>query len=136
VDLAPRTEQELATLTRDFQKLNENYLALLNKKLDAQMAQKLEERWKGERFRILDPAYLPEQPVSPNRLAFALGGLVAGLAAGLLLAGGAELLDRSVKTARQLQDAIPYPVIAIITHIDGRRAAPARRPAPPRKAAS
>ena len=39
VDLAPRIEQRLATLTRDFQKLNENYLALLNKKLDAQMAQ-------------------------------------------------------------------------------------------------
>jgi len=135
VDRAPRTEQELATLTRDFQKLNENYLALLNKKLDAQMAQKLEERWKGERFRVLDPAYLPEQPFSPNRTLFAGAGLALGLLAGLGLAFGVEFFDRSVKSARQLQAAIPYPVIATITHISGRPGA-ARRPASSRKAAS
>jgi uncharacterized protein involved in exopolysaccharide biosynthesis len=136
VDHAPRTEQELASLTRDFQKLNENYLALLNKKLDAQMAQKLEERWKGERFRILDPAYLPEQPISPNRVLYAAAGAGLGLLAGLALALSAELLDRSVKSARQLQGAIPYPVVATITHID-RGQTPARpRPSPARKAAS
>jgi succinoglycan biosynthesis transport protein ExoP len=135
VDSSPRTEQELATLTRDFQKLNENYLALLNKKLDAQMAQKLEERWKGERFRVLDPAYLPEQAVSPNRTMFAVSGLALGLLAGLGLAFGAEFFDRSVKSARQLQGAIPYPVIATITHITG---SPGTRPrsAATRRAAS
>jgi polysaccharide chain length determinant protein (PEP-CTERM system associated) len=136
VDHAPRTEQELATLTRDFQKLNENYLTLLNKKLDAQMEQKLEERWKGERFRILDPAFLPEQPISPNRLLYAAVGAGLGLLAGLALALAAELLDRSVKTARQLQAAIPYPVVATITHIERGRAAPRARSSSPRKAAS
>src|SRR5262249_38259373 len=67
VEQAPRTEQEMVTLTRDFQKLNENYLALLNKKLDTQLAAKLEQRWQGDRFRILDPANLPEAPFYPNR---------------------------------------------------------------------
>jgi polysaccharide chain length determinant protein (PEP-CTERM system associated) len=136
VDHAPRTEQELASLTRDFQKLNENYLALLNKKLDAQMAQRLEERWKGERFRVLDPAFLPEQPISPNRALYAAAGAGLGLLAGLLLALAAELLDRSVKSARQLQAAIPYPVVATITHIDHARGAPRPRSSPARKAAS
>jgi capsular polysaccharide biosynthesis protein len=100
------------------------------------MEQKLEERWKGERFRILDPAFLPEQPISPNRLLYAAVGAGLGLLAGLALALAAELLDRSVKTARQLQAAIPYPVVATITHIERGRAAPRARSSSPRKAAS
>jgi polysaccharide chain length determinant protein (PEP-CTERM system associated) len=117
VDNAPRTEQELATLTRDFQMLNENYLTLLDKKLDAQMAQRLEERWKGERFRILDPAYLPERPVSPNRRRYAVVGVFLGLLAGLGLALGMELLDTTVKNAEELRTLQDYPVLACIPHI-------------------
>ena len=137
VDEAPRTEQLLSSLTRDYQKLNENYLTLLNKKLDAQMAQKLEERWKGERFRVLDPAYLPEQPVSPDPMLFLLGGVALGLGLGLGLAYVAEFLDRSVKDVDELEDALPYPVLATIPHVR-RGAVPERRPrrgtAPSRKA--
>jgi succinoglycan biosynthesis transport protein ExoP len=117
VDLAPRTEQQLATLTRDFQKLNENYLTLLNKKLDAQMAERAKERWKGERFRILDPAYLPEQPISPNRGRFAVLGVFLGLLAGLGLAFGMELLDPTVKDAEELRKLQGYPILACIPHI-------------------
>ena len=85
--------------------------------------------------RLEDPAYLPEQPFSPNRTLYAGAGLALGLVAGLGLAFGVEFFDRSVKSARQLQAAIPYPVIATITHISGQPGG-ARRPAPPRKAAS
>lgn len=127
VDEAPRTEQLLSSLSRDHQKLNENYLALLNKKLDAQMAQKLEERWKGERFRILDPAYLPEEPISPNATLFLLGGVLLGLAAGLATAFAMELLDHSVKDAEELEAALQHPVLATIPHI-GPRAGTARKP--------
>src|SRR5262249_61138889 len=66
VEETPRTEQELATLTRDYKKLDENYTALLSKQLEAQMSGRLEQRWKGERFRMLDPASLPEKPVFPQ----------------------------------------------------------------------
>src|SRR5262249_60762003 len=52
---APRVEQDIVTLTRDFNKLNENYLPLLNKKLDAQLASKLEQRCQGDAFATLDP---------------------------------------------------------------------------------
>ena len=68
VEETPRTEQELATLTRDYQQLNQNYLDLLRKKMDAQMAERLQDQWKTDNFRILDPAFLPEGP-SPEPLA-------------------------------------------------------------------
>ena len=117
VEGAPRTEQELATLTRDYQKLNENYLSLLNKKLDAQMAEKLEKQWKGERFKVLDPASFPEQPFSPNKKLFVVTGAMAGLCLGFGLALGADLLDHSIRNAAEVERLFAQPVLATIAHI-------------------
>jgi polysaccharide biosynthesis transport protein len=127
VELAPRTEQEIVTLTRDFQKLNENYLALLNKKLDTQLAAKLEQRWQGDRFRILDPANLPEAPFYPNRLLFLLYGIAAGLAVGVGAALLADLFDHSIRTARELEDALPFPILANVPLIVPLHASELRR---------
>ena len=117
VEAAPRAEEDIATLSRDFQKLNENYLALLNRKLDVQMATKIEQRWKGEQFRILDPANLPDLPVSPRLSLFLMGGIVVGLLAGLLASLGAEFLDPSVKSIGELESLLPFPVLAVIPAI-------------------
>jgi len=114
VEQAPRTEEEIQTLSRDFQKLNENYLTLLNKKLEAQMAAKLEQRWKGEQFRILDPANLPEHHIFPNRQLFFAAGLFLGLLAGIGTAVAADFLDHSVKSVRELEQLLPFPVLAVI----------------------
>jgi polysaccharide biosynthesis transport protein len=114
VEQAPRSEQELATLTRDYQKLNESYLALLSKKLDAQIAAKLEKRWKGENFSILDPANLPEHPYSPNRPLLAGVGLLLGLIVGIGGALLAEYMDDTVKDVDDLLAAAPFPVLATI----------------------
>jgi len=117
VEDTPRTEQELSTLTRDYQKLNENYVALLTKQLEAQMAGRLEQRWKGDRFRMLDPASLPEKPYFPKSpLVLGLGaflGLVVGLGASVL----AEYLDPTVKDSQDLQAAQAYPILACIPHL-------------------
>lgn len=114
VEQAPRTEEEIQTLSRDFQKLNENYLTLLNKKLEAQMAAKLEQRWKGEQFRILDPANLPERHIFPNRPLFFAAGVFLGLLAGIGAAVAADFLDHSVKSVRELEQLLPFPVLAVI----------------------
>jgi polysaccharide chain length determinant protein (PEP-CTERM system associated) len=120
VETAPRTEQEIQSLTRDYQKLSENYSALLAKKLDAQMASRLERRSKGEQFRIVDPAFLPVKPSFPDHFTFALGGGLLGLLIGLALAVSADFLDPSVRDVRALESALPFPVVGVIPHI-GRR---------------
>jgi polysaccharide chain length determinant protein (PEP-CTERM system associated) len=117
VEETPRTEQELSTLTRDYEKLNENYTALLSKQLDAQMSGRLEHRWKGDRFRMLDPASLPEKPVFPSPRLFLALGSVLGLCAGLFAAMMAEYLDPTVKDSDVLQAVQGYPVLASIPHL-------------------
>ena len=117
VEETPRTEQELATLTRDYKKLDENYTALLSKQLEAQMSGRLEKRWKGERFRMLDPASLPEKPVFPKPTLFLGLGAVLGLCVGLGAALGAEYLDPTVKDSEVLQAVQGYPILASVPHL-------------------
>ena len=123
VEQAPRTEQELSTLSRDYQKLRENYMSLLNRKLEAQMAEKLEQRWKGQQFRILDPAFVPDRPYYPNRQSFLLVGILAGIVLGLGAAVAVELVDRSIKNVRELETVVPFPLLATLPHVKGPNSA-------------
>src|SRR5262245_28743969 len=117
VEAAPRREQEVLGLMRDYQKLSENYSQLLSKKFDAEMAARLERQQKGQQFRVLDPAYLPASPSFPNRGLFALGGLGLGLVLGVGLAVTVDALDPTIKDAESVRDAFSFPVLAVIPFV-------------------
>jgi succinoglycan biosynthesis transport protein ExoP len=119
VEDTPRTEQELSNMTRDYETLSDNYTTLLAKQMEAQMSGRLEQRWKGDRFRMLDPAHLPEKPDSPKPFRIVGLGFVLGLLLGLGLAVVVEVLDPTIKDAEQLQTLLPYPVLARIPHLPG-----------------
>jgi polysaccharide chain length determinant protein (PEP-CTERM system associated) len=120
VEAAPRREQEVLGLMRDYQKLSENYSALLSKKLDAEMAARLERQQKGQQFRVLDPAYLPEQPSFPNRGMFALFGVGVGIVLGIGLAITVDALDPTIKDAESVRTAFNFPVLAVIPYVKPR----------------
>jgi protein tyrosine kinase modulator len=120
VEAAPRREQEVLGLMRDYQKLSENYSALLSKKLDAEMAARLERQQKGQQFRVLDPAYLPEQPSFPNRGLFALSGVGIGILLGIGLAITVDALDPTIKDAESVRSAFSFPVLAVIPYVKPR----------------
>lgn len=117
VEDTPRTEQELATIARDYQKLNENYVTLFSRQLEAQMSGRLERRWKGDRFRMLDPANLPEKPYSPRALLVLGLGTILGLLAGVGAAVAAESLDATIRDSQDLKSLKAGPVLACIPHL-------------------
>jgi capsular polysaccharide biosynthesis protein len=84
------------------------------------MNAKMEQRWKGEQFRILDPANLAERPFWPRTDLFVVLGLILGLTAGLAVAVGADLLDATVKSVREVEELLPFPVLAVIPSFDAR----------------
>jgi polysaccharide chain length determinant protein (PEP-CTERM system associated) len=117
VELTPRIEGQLYTLERDYNLRRENYDFMLRKNMEAELAERLEHHWQGDLFRVLDPAHVPERPVSPNVALFIMGGLFFGALSGLILAALADYMDHSVKNVRQLEGLMPFPVLATLPHI-------------------
>jgi polysaccharide chain length determinant protein (PEP-CTERM system associated) len=117
IEDTPKREQELVLLTRDYDQLKLSYQSLLDKKMQAQMAENLERRQKGMQFKILDPAVLPEAPVKPDRNKILLIGAVVGLAMGLGLTWFRESLDQSFRTVSDLENYLAIPVLARVPNL-------------------
>ena len=112
VERAPTREQELMILVREYDNMQKNYQSLLDKRLNAQLAENLEKRQKGEQFRILDPANLPATPESPNQPLILLGGLVLGCGLGFGSAFAIELLRPSFRRPEEAESFLGLPILA------------------------
>ena len=123
VDNSPIYEAELATLTRDYDAQKGFYTTLLAKKQDASIAASMEKKEIGDRFKVLEPARLPEKPFKPNRTSVFLIGLGIALALGIGAAAIAELRDTSVYTETDLASRFGIQVLATVPAMGGGRRA-------------
>jgi polysaccharide biosynthesis transport protein len=103
VEQIPAREQELMILVRDYENMKKNYQALLDKRLNAHVAENLEKRQQGEQFRVLDPANLPQKSEKPNRLMIMILGLVGGCGLGVGLAVGLEQLNPTFRRREEVE---------------------------------
>ena len=110
----PIREQELADLNRDYDQSKAFYDQLLSKKNQAIMADKIAREQQGDRFTMQDPPSKPSKPSSPNRFKLGLLGLFAGLAMGLVVAGGAEFMDDRVYDEAIFKQMVPAEVLVEI----------------------
>jgi succinoglycan biosynthesis transport protein ExoP len=125
VENVPRREQEFTELARDYGSTRELYGSLQKRYEEAQLAETMEQRQKGEQFRVVDPAVPNAQPAAPNRLRLlfmTLAGAI-GLAVAAVLA--AEHLDTSFHSVDDLRAFSKAPVLVsiprIVTPRDSRR---------------
>jgi polysaccharide chain length determinant protein (PEP-CTERM system associated) len=112
VEDTPKREQEMILLTRDYETIKTQYENLSKRKIDADIAVNMERKQKGEQFRLLDPAKLPEKPVSPDFSRTLLLSIALGLCLGAGLAFVAEVLDSSYKNPEEVEGDLKFPVIA------------------------
>jgi polysaccharide chain length determinant protein (PEP-CTERM system associated) len=110
----PERETELVELTRDYDTFQRIYTNLLAKSESAKAGADLERRQIGEQFTVLDPARVPERPISPNRPYINGSGALSGLVLGLGLVVLLEYLDRSLRTENDVLDALALPVLALV----------------------
>jgi uncharacterized protein involved in exopolysaccharide biosynthesis len=87
---APSIEREYSALLRDLQGAQVKYQEVRQKQMAAQLAQNLEAEQKGERFTLIEPPLVPEQPASPNRVLILVLGLLLSFAGAI---GGALLVE-------------------------------------------
>jgi polysaccharide chain length determinant protein (PEP-CTERM system associated) len=114
VEAVPGHESELTGLMRDYDTLQKVYSDLLSKKENSQISANLEREQVGEQFKVIDPARLPEEPFSPNRLQIALVAGAMGLFLALAIAGVLEYRDMTLRTEDEIVRTLVLPVIAAI----------------------
>lgn len=117
VEAAPKREQELLSIKRDYDNIRASYSSLLNRKLEADIAVNMERKQKGEQFKIIDVARLPEKPVSPDFRKLFLITTIAGLGLGAGIVFLLEITDRSVRRLDKLEEDVGLPVLAMVPRI-------------------
>jgi len=111
VDESPKREQELLTMNRDYENLKASYSSLLDRKLEADLSVSMEKKQKGEQFKIIDSAKIPEKSVEPNVQKIILMTLFLGLGLGCGLAYLMEVMDTSYRTPEDAEKEMQLPVL-------------------------
>ena len=112
MEQAMQLESRASTLRNQYQTISENLLK-------AQNSARMASEQRAERLSLVEPASLPDRPVSPNRPLLIGAGAAAGLVLGLLLALALELVNRPVRSPRQLEQ-LGLPVIGIVPLIKSK----------------
>jgi polysaccharide chain length determinant protein (PEP-CTERM system associated) len=118
VEAAPRVEQQLVSLQREYDLERSSYGDLTQKKQSALLNEELQRKQGGEQFAVLVPAGLPSEPFKPKPFRVMLMAIAAGFVLGFAAMLGREYLDRSVHDARGLRDEFELPVLAEIPRIE------------------
>jgi polysaccharide biosynthesis transport protein len=125
LDNAPKREQEYLQATRDYQGTRELYATLTKRFEEAELAESMEQRQKGEQFRILDSAVPASEPTAPRRSRLLLISLALSVALGAGAMVLAEVLDTSFHSAAELRAYTTVPLLVniprIVTEADARQ---------------
>jgi uncharacterized protein involved in exopolysaccharide biosynthesis len=106
MEQAMQLENRASTLRNQYQQVSENLLK-------AQNSSRMASEQRAERLSLVEPASLPDQPFSPNRVKLIGGAAAAGLVLGLLLALVTEILAKPVRSPRQVEQ-LGLPIIGVV----------------------
>ena len=117
IEATPQREQELMSLKRDYENMKNSYSSLLNRKLEAEIAVNMEKKQKGEQFRIIDSARLPEKPISPDMNKIFMLSLAAGLGIGGGLIFLLFYLDSSFQKPEDIEAFLGIPILTTLPKV-------------------
>ncbi|MFQ5558975.1 MAG: GumC family protein [Nitrospinota bacterium] len=114
VEETSANEQWLVEIMRDYEISRKNYESILEKKLSARLAESMEKRQKGERFRVVDPANLPESPIRPNKMKVVFIGVVFGGFLGAFVIYLLDFLNPGFRRPEDLAQVLKEPILAAV----------------------
>jgi len=125
VEETPKREQELLSINRDYDNLNQLYNSMLNRKLEADVSVSMEKKQKGEQFKVLDTAKVPQKPIKPNVQKLALMIVALGLGVGCGLAYLVDMMDTSFRTPEETEKGTGLPILVnfpyVLSEIEAKR---------------
>jgi len=110
-------ETEMGNLNRDYSTIKKNYLALIDRREQARMSNSVDTQVSALKFKVVDPANLPDTPSSPQRKIFYSAILFIGFAVGLALALLTVFIRPSFVEAKHLRDVTGIPMLGTVSII-------------------
>ena len=127
----PGAEVALGAIERDYQTKRAAYDSLLAQQLKINLGADAATQQKGEGIEVIDPAYLPSQPVAPKRLVLIAMGLGFGLVLGFVFAASIEVPKLlTIQTSEDARHYTGLPVLVTVPQLltpQESRAIPRRR---------
>ena len=123
LDRIPARALQNARLSRQPVVLSELYGLLQARLKEAEIASRVED----PTVRVIDPAPLPSQPVSPRKKLILGGALMLSLLAALGIGYLREFTDETVHTPGDLELALGAPVLALVPRLSAREQRPGDR---------
>jgi uncharacterized protein involved in exopolysaccharide biosynthesis len=117
----PEVERAYVALKRDYDTTVAQFEALKERENQAELAKNLETEQMGEHLSLIEPPPLPTSPISPNRPAIILLGIIVGLAGGIAVALLADSIDGRVYGYRRLASVLGEPPLASIPRLGAIR---------------
>lgn len=118
---APEVERQYASLVRDRDNLLSKYQELKAKQSNARIAESMEEERKGERFSLIEPPQVPQEPIRPDRLKFMALGAFVSVFGGVGTVTVAESMSDAVRGSAGVSRALGAPPISVIPYVRNRR---------------
>lgn len=111
---APAVEKDYQVLLRDYDNTRLKYREISEKQMQAALGKNLEQERKGERFTLIQPPEIPEDPVSPNRIAIVVIALILSIGCGVAAGALAEAIDPNIYGEKAINAITGINAMAII----------------------
>jgi len=114
---APQVERKYLEITREYDNTLLKYREVKAKQMSADMAQAMEKDRKAERFSLIEPPILPEEPFKPNRKAIVFLGFILSLGLAIGFAIIKETLNSAIYGTRGMTAVIGEVPLVVIPYI-------------------
>ena len=117
LDATPANAITLSAMQRDYDNVRAQYDQAVANRARAVTGDTIESMSKGQRISVIEQAVAPIDPTRPNRKMIAIGGVGAGLFAGLALVALIELLHAGIRRPADLTSKLGISVFATLPYI-------------------
>lgn len=125
---SPEVDRQLGAFDREMTLLREDLAEATEQRQQAEIAFRLEKRAQAERLVVLEPAPLPEFPITGSRKKQALAGAIASFLAGIFVAFLLDLRKPVLRSAAQMERELGFrPVVTVPMVTQGNSTGKPRR---------
>lgn len=120
LETAPEVERRVGAYERELEQLRTDLENLSERRTEAEVGYRLEERSQADRLMVLEPATIPDYPITGSRKKLAMMGAVASFGFALMVAFLLDLRRPVLRNPAQMEREIGFRPVVSIPVLDTR----------------